>query len=141
MLLTRDASGLRRHLLVHSENFLAVHAPLDLLKLFRATQLLAGHNSPPRFRKQPVTSTARTVLQRARNSSASHFTAPVWQQALAMPPCTFWATRFIRATGDCRFHDGCHAARPWNATGVSLTRGTCCPMLARNSTAVPTSCP
>lgn len=110
--------------LICSSNGPTVQASLDPMKLFRAAQLLAGHNSPPRFRKQPVTSTARTVPQRARISSASHFTAPVWQQALAMLPVTLWAIRFIRATGDCRNRDGWHAARSWNATGVSLTRGT-----------------
>lgn len=108
----------------HLYTGLAIHAFLNPMKLIRAARLLGEHNSPLRFRKQPVTSTARTVLQRARISRASHFTAPVCQQAFAMPPFTLWAARFIRVTGDCRTHDGCHATRSRNLTGVSSTRGT-----------------
>lgn len=93
------------------------------MKLFRAVQLLAEHTSSPRSRKQHVTFAARTVLQRARISRASHFTALVRQQALAMPLFTLRATRSIRAAGGCRIHDGCHAAQSRNVTGVSLTRG------------------
>lgn len=87
--------------------------PYEAQKTSPSPQALLNRASLDFPSLEHVTFTAQSVLRKAPDPEACHFTAPVWQQALVMPSFTFQSTCSIEireaaeimTAGTVRHHD------------------------------------